>query len=135
MKFSNNEKKLAEFIFTYRDIEKKAGTNETTLEAKLKKYKFIMVDNVKDEKINEKVKELLKYLNKLEYSNYLEAWSIPIFPITGDMLNARNVPKGPLFAKILSNLKDSWKNEFNLSTSQETVNKMLEQLDKLILKN
>jgi hypothetical protein len=40
MKFSNEEKRIAEFIFKYRDIEM-SGVNDESLESKLKKYKCI----------------------------------------------------------------------------------------------
>jgi tRNA nucleotidyltransferase (CCA-adding enzyme) len=131
MKFSNEEKRIAEFIFKYRDIEKSNTNEESSLESKLKKYKCILVDNIKDARINEKMIDLLKYLNKLEYIDYLDKWEIPNFPITGDMLINRGIPKGPVFSKILNSLKEMWKNEYNFDTSQKTIDMLLKDIDKL----
>ena len=130
MKFSNEEKRLADFIFKYRDIEK-STVNEESLESKLKKYKCILVDNIKDAKIKERMNDLLKYLNKLEYMNYLDKWEIPNFPISGDLLINRDIPKGPVFSKILNTLKENWKNEYNFDTSQKTIDMLLKDIDKL----
>jgi hypothetical protein len=130
MKFSNEEKRLADFIFKYRDIEK-STINEESLESKLKKYKCILVDNIKDVKIKEKMNDLLKYLNKLEYIEYLDKWEIPNFPISGDLLINLNIPKGPVFSRILNTLKENWKNEYNFDTSQKTIDMLVNDIDKL----
>lgn len=130
MKFSNEEKRLADFIFKYRDIEK-STINEESLESKLKKYKCILVDNIKDVKIKEKMNDLLKYLNKQEYIEYLDKWEIPNFPISGDLLINLNIPKGPVFSRILNTLKENWKNEYNFDTSQKTIDMLVNDIDKL----
>ena len=132
MKFSNEEKKLAEFIFIHRNMLDNT-TNKTTNTCKgdenwdkdLEPYKFILVDNIKDSKIKEKLVELLKYLNRLEIIEFFENWPIPLFPITGEMLIQENVKKGPIFTKILNELRDLWKFEFHLDTSEETVKILL----------
>lgn len=126
MKFSNEEKKMAEFILDHRNV---LG-NE--IEDTLKPFKFILVDNVKDGKIKEKLVNLLKYLNRLDLIEYFNSWEIPIFPITGDMLIGKNVKKGPLFSKVLNTLKEMWKNEFEMNTSEDTKNKLLIKCDDLI---
>ncbi len=97
MKFSNEEKKLADFIFANRSIKliDKDG------EDRLKPFKNLLVDNVKDVKIVEKLIELLKYRNEQEYIPCLEVWPIPIFPITGEHLEKMNVPKGPIYSKVI----------------------------------
>ncbi|RNA23117.1 CCA tRNA nucleotidyltransferase mitochondrial [Brachionus plicatilis] len=134
MKFSNEEKRIAEFLFAYRDQCKRNldQENGTKLEDKLKPFKFILVDNVKDGKAFEKLTELLKYVNRLEYIEHLRDWQVPIFPITGDILENLKIPKGPIYSKILFSLKESWKNEFNLDTSEETVERLKEMMDEFI---
>ena len=136
MKFSNEEKKLAEFIFIHRNMLDNT-TNKTTNTCKgdenwdkdLEPYKFILVDNIKDSKIKEKLVELLKYLNRLEIIGFFENWPIPLFPITGEMLIQKNVKKGPIFTKILNELRDLWKFEFHLDTSDETVKILLNKCE------
>jgi tRNA nucleotidyltransferase (CCA-adding enzyme) len=108
-----------------------SGVNDESLESKLKKYKCILFDNIKDVKIREKMNELLKYLNKLEYVDYLNKWEIPNFPISGDILINRGISKGPVFSNILNTLKENWKTEYNFDTSQKTIDILLKDLDKL----
>ncbi len=130
MKFSNEEKKLAEFIFAFRNIRVDSA-EVGDVESDLKPFKNILVDNVKDQKNMEKMKELLKYINKTEYIKILEDWPIPVFPITGDHLAERNVAKGPTYAKILNDLKIIWKEELNFGTDNEAVNRLLVKLDEM----
>lgn len=132
MRFSNDDKKLADFIFAFRDIEKDKLTSHDGIEIKLKPFKNILVDNVKDLRNMEKMKELLKYINAVDdYASYLEAWPIPIFPITGDHLAAKNIPKGPMYTKILNSLKASWKNELNFRTDEAAVEQLLIKCDEI----
>lgn len=123
-------------MFSYRDLAKKETnleeTQNKTLEEKLMPFKFILVDYAKDAKIHEKIRELLKYVNKLEYFQYLEIWPITDFPIKGEMLTAKKIPKGPLYGKVLNSLKESWKHEFNLDTSEETVVRLMAKCDELL---
>ena len=136
MKFSNEEKRVAEFILEHRNIlDSEKKLNNLSEEEKLKPFKFILVDNVKDNKIKEKLKELLKYINKLDLIEYFDNWDIPIIPVTGDMLVERNVKKGPLFSKILNTIKEIWKNEFKMDTSEDTKNKLLVKCDELVARS
>ena len=130
MKFSNDEKKLADFIFAFRDIQVNPGES-SDIEGCLKPFKNILVDNVKDQKNMEKMKELLKYINKTEYAKCLEDWAIPVFPITGDHLAERNIAKGPMYSRILGELKVMWKEELSFGTDTEAMNKMLVKLDEM----
>ena len=131
MKFSNEEKKLAEFIFAFRDIKLEDRGDASDIEGKLKPFKNILVDNVKEQRNMERMRELLKYINKTEYVKYLEEWQIPVFPITGDHLAARSIVKGPMYARILGELKVMWKEELNFGTDTEAVNRMLLKLDEI----
>lgn len=135
-------------------MQEKNGLEE--VESKLKPFKNILVENVKDLKINEKLKELLKYINKLEYYYLLETWPIPTFPITGEYLASKNIPKGkyiykflkllnqnffccfvfitkgPVYSKILGSLKNIWINEYNFDCEADTINKLLIKTDELL---
>jgi hypothetical protein len=130
MKFSNEEKKLAEFLMNHRNMKL---NDEIEIENNLKPLKNVLVDNVKDIKIVEKIVELLKYLNKLEYIPCLEIWPIPIFPITGEHLERKSVTKGPLYSKILNSLKEIWKNEFNFDVKETTIELLLKKCDEMLL--
>lgn len=105
LKFSNEEKRIADFLFMYRDVALKLVKLETedgnslSLEDRLRPFKFILVDNIKDGKIHEKITELLKYINRFEYMKYLEPWPIPVFPINGEMLASKKSPKDPCLAR------------------------------------
>lgn len=131
LKFSNDEKKLAEFIFKFRHLESEKPSED--IEISLKPFKDILVDNIKDLKKMEKMKDLLKYINKLEYIRCLEVWEIPIFPITGEHLTAKNIPKGPLYSKILNILKTVWKNDLNFNTDKDSVQILLDKCDEMIV--
>ena len=140
MKFSNDEKKLAEFILMYRNVlnetiagEKTANclVDNTNWDKNLEVFKFILVDHAKDAKCKEKIVELLKYINKMELVDYFHKWAIPNFPITGEMLIERGVKKGPIFTKILNSLKDAWKFEYLLDTSAQTVQSLLKRCETL----
>lgn len=132
MKFSNDEKKLADFIFTNRGIETEKTSCSEEIEAQLKPFKDILVDNIKDLKNMEKMRELLKYIDRTEFVRSLEAWPIPIFPITGDHLALKNVPKGPVYSKILSSLKAMWKEELNFKTDEAAVQLLLKKCDEIL---
>ena len=106
--------------------------NEIITDLKLKPFKNILVENIKDIKIMEKLKELLKYINKMEYFCLLEIWPIPVFPITGDNLESKNVPKGPIYSKILNSLKNIWRDECNFSCDQETIDNLLLKCDEML---
>jgi hypothetical protein len=136
MKFSNEEKKLAEFLFTNRNLMPKASEkplDEIITDSQLKPFKNILVENIKDIKIMEKLKELLKYINKLEYFCLLETWPIPVFPITGEHLESKNVPKGPIYSKILNSLKNIWRDECNFSCEPEAIENLSLKCDELLI--
>ena len=122
---SNEEKKLGEFIIKYRNCDQEKH------EDILKVYKNILVDACKDQKIREKLTQLLLYQGHHEFIEQLEAWNIPVFPVHGEMLMSRGVQKGPAFAKILNELKEVWKNKFNFNAD---ANCLLQLVDELVLK-
>lgn len=130
IKFSNEEKRAAEFFFAHRQLRLKLDS--FTREQKLKHFKFIIVDNSKDAKIYEKLADLLKYLNQVDLIQELTEWQVPVFPINGNQIASKNIPKGPMFTHVLKELRELWKNEFNMDTSKETVDKLLLECDRLI---
>lgn len=131
LRISNEEKRIAEFLMANRDIYKKIvdQDQDKNLDDKLKPFKFILVDNVRDGKIFEKITELLKYINRFEYVEHLKDWKIPFFPISGTEIEKFKIPKGPIYSKILDGLKDIWKNEFDMDTSEETVASLKRKLN------
>ena len=132
---------LAEFLFIYRDCLKQHNETpedndgkgeDSDRDRQLKIFKYILVDNVSDLKVREKLVQLLKYVGKVELIDALASWTIPVFPVNGETLTAKNVPKGPLFAKILAKTREAWKRQFELDTSEPTVNKLLKICDDCI---
>jgi hypothetical protein len=91
-----------------------------------------MSDYNKDNRIQEKITELLKYLNQRDLIPVLLDWQIPSFPINGTMIASKNIPKGPRYTQILNELRESWKRDHDLDTSEETVAKLLKKCDELI---
>lgn len=151
MKFSNDEKRLAELILKFRDVkcgviedDKEQSINKKqkteipcSNEETLRTFKFILVENAKDskEKAKSRVIELLKYVNRLDLIEKIATWTIPDFPIRGDILMQRNIPKGPVYSRVLEALRKSWMYDFDLDTSAETIEKLVSKCDQLIVQN
>lgn len=106
-----------------------------TKEEALREFKFILVDNSKDskEKAKTRMLELLMYVNRRDLIDEIGKWQIPDFPIRGDHLAQRNIPKGPIYSRVLDALRRSWMHEFDLDTSAETIEKLIAKCDKLIV--
>ena len=94
----------------------------------LKPYKNILVDYCKDAKIKEKLIQLLLYQGHHEYIEQLEQWSIPNFPVNGEMLSKTGIPKGPIFSHILNELREIWKNTYNFNCNEENLLKLTDEL-------
>ena len=99
---------------------------------RIKYFKCILVDYVKDNRIKEKITDLLKYMNQLDLIDSLVEWQIPHFPINGNMIASKNIPKGPLYTRVLNELRDLWKFEFHMDNSQTTINALLKKCDEII---
>ncbi len=125
MKLSNEEKKLAEFLLMHRMCN---NNEEQYQKDQLKAYKEILVDNVKDLKVYDKLHELLLYNGHWTLIKDLDAWPVPNFPLTGDRLIQYGLEKGPIFARILSDLRDIWKHEFNFDSDEATLLKRFESM-------
>jgi hypothetical protein len=129
VKYSNEEKKVAEFFFAYRDL--RPTLEAYSVDEKLKFFKFIIVDNFKDARIYEKIGEVLKYINASELIEPLTEWPVPVFPINGKIIANKKIPKGPAYTRILNELRELWKEVYDLDTSQATVNALLVKCDDL----
>lgn len=105
-----------------------------TREEQIKALKLIMVENSKDskEKAKMRIVELVKYMNRRDLIADIEQWPIPDFPIRGDVLIERNLPKGPVYSKILEALKKQWAHEFDLDTGAKTVEKLIASCDEML---
>lgn len=119
VRFSNDERKLAEFIFQYRKCE------SHNKEDKLKPYKNILVDNIKDTKAKEKLFQLLYYQGQIGCIEFFRNYETPVFPIHGDILiTEKGLPRGPIIAEILNKLKDIWKNDYDFNIDKNSLLKL-----------
>lgn len=81
----------------------------------------------KEPRTQDRICELLKYLDNREVLKRFKAYTPPKFPITGYQLIEKGVPKGPIFAKILAALRDIWKKS-NYTLSAEELMDYVEEL-------
>jgi hypothetical protein len=114
----------------YRDMRETLESYPNDQKSKF--FKFIIIDNCKDAKIIEKIAEVLKYINATDLIQTLSEWPVPVFPINGKIIATKKIPKGPAYTRILNELKEIWKNEFDLDTSQATIDELLNRCDSLI---
>lgn len=111
LKMSTDELKLGLFIVQHR--------LECFDPDPLRAAQNLMVDTAgKDFKVKDRICELFKYKGDGEMLKAFSAWTMPKFPVTGYDLVAAKVPKGPVFAKTLNELRQLWK-ESNFSLSKE----------------
>ena len=61
------------------------------------------------------------YQGHIDYIDEINDWHIPIFPVNGDMIAKLGVPKGPIFSKIIYEVKEIWKNEYNFNADEKTL--------------
>lgn len=93
-KFNKNERELIQFIINNRD-------NDLTI----KDAKTMYVNP----KIPQQwVRALAQYQGKINISNDLKNWTIPVFPVTGQHLLSYGMKPGPDFGKTLMALKKQW---------------------------
>lgn len=60
--------------------------------------------------------ELLKFNGHIDLATQLAAWTIPTYPINGDLLRANGCPGGAEMGQIQRRLRDHWKeSEFQLT--------------------
>jgi tRNA nucleotidyltransferase (CCA-adding enzyme) len=123
VRFSNDERKLAEFILLHRNCD------FNSQEDNYKPYKNILVDNIKDSKIKDKLFQLLYYQGHKDYIEFFNNYDIPVFPINGDLLIAeKGLSRGPIIAEILNALKEIWKNENNFNSDKNCLLKVADNI-------
>ncbi|XP_050405236.2 CCA tRNA nucleotidyltransferase 1, mitochondrial [Patella vulgata] len=120
LKLSKEEIRLALFI-----IDKRSQDFEESVP--LKYFSDLIVD-AKEPKMKERILELIKYKGDTALLRTISEWSPPKFPITGHDLTQKNVPKGPIFAKTLNELRNIWKERGYQITKEE----LLLELDRIV---
>ncbi|KAK6180846.1 hypothetical protein SNE40_008824 [Patella caerulea] len=120
LKLSKEEIRLALFI-----IDKRSQDFEESVP--LKYFSDLIVD-AKEPKMKERILELIKYKGDTALLRTISEWSPPKFPITGHDLTQKNVPKGPIFAKTLNELRNIWKEKNYQITKEE----LLLELDRIV---
>lgn len=129
MKFSNDYRRLAQLLVTYRDSISMLDSSSID---RLKAYKDLLIDlYLYDENIKVKILELLKYQYHLNELQQLIDWSIPNFPISPGMLTLKGIKKGLNHKLILNELRQVWKNSHFKATEDQLLNETLP----IILKN
>ena len=80
------------------------------------------------EKTKERLQELLKYLDHRDTLVKVEQWTPPRFPVSGHRLMERGLLRGPKVSKVLTYLRNKWKE------SRYTLNEdeLLQYLDEAI---
>ncbi|ESO96456.1 hypothetical protein LOTGIDRAFT_188125 [Lottia gigantea] len=123
LKISNEELKLSLLIVKLRDDD--FGENP------MKYFGNVLVDSPgKDTKLKERLCELIKYKGNKQLLKEFSEWSPPVLPVKGHDLVQRGIPKGPIFAEMLGDLRQFWK-ESNFTASKE---ELLQQVDEKMKK-
>ncbi|KAG7159241.1 CCA tRNA nucleotidyltransferase 1, mitochondrial-like [Homarus americanus] len=112
IKCSKREQEILLHIIKYRDFAMQATS--------LKEIKDLLVDLVIGEKRNKDValfyvSEILKYTCRIEYRNALQDWNLPRFPVNGNMIGEKGIPRKKT-KFVLNDLLEEWKkSDFSLS--------------------
>ena len=121
---SREELRLGLFIVKYRDDEFNPD--------KFRHCQDLLCDTAgKEPKTKERICELLKYLNYRDVLKRFQDYVPPKFPVTGHQLIEKGVPKGPLFAKLLAELRHKWKESSYTMTEEELLDCIEELIQKL----
>nr|KAG5700894.1 hypothetical protein BaRGS_012301 [Batillaria attramentaria] len=124
LKMSNEETKTALFIIKH--------CQDTIISPPLRYCMDLHNDTVaKEPKVKDRITELLKYRGEVKLLEEFRNWTPQRFPITGHDLFSKNVPKGPVFAKTLNELRQLWK-ESNYSMSKEELLDRIEEVAKKV---
>ncbi|KAK7103102.1 hypothetical protein V1264_018065 [Littorina saxatilis] len=85
----------------------------------------------REPKVKDRISELLKYRGEAALLAEFQTWTPPRFPITGHDLFSKSVPKGPVFAKTLNDLRALWK-ESNYTLTKED---LLDRIEEVVSKH
>eukprot|EP00112_Aurelia_sp_Birch-Aquarium-sp1_P025479 Seg848.2 transcript_id=Seg848.2/GoldUCD/mRNA.D3Y31 product="CCA tRNA nucleotidyltransferase 1 mitochondrial" protein_id=Seg848.2/GoldUCD/D3Y31 len=103
MKLSTAERNLGKFIVTHRNLEDKEDPK--------KPYQDILASCTSVKalcQLQKHVDQLLLYRGLEGIAEELSTWPVPQFPVSGNDLKSVGVKPGPLFGKILHELKELW---------------------------
>lgn len=124
LKMSSEETRTTLFIIKHRD--------EPIATPPLRYCMDLHNDTVaKEPKVKDRIAELLKYRGESALLEEFQNWTPHRFPITGHDLFSKNVPKGPVYAKTLNELRQVWK-ESNYSMSKEELVDRIEEVVKRV---
>ncbi|XP_071550497.1 CCA tRNA nucleotidyltransferase 1, mitochondrial isoform X1 [Panulirus ornatus] len=115
VKCSKKEQELLFHIVDYRDFAMQASS--------FREIKDHIVDLVIGEKRNKDiaflyVSELLKYACRVEYLKEMNQWVIPKFPVNGNMVGEKGIPRKKTKAALNDMLQEWKKSDFSLDTEQ-----------------
>ena len=126
-KLSNVEKDLAIFIVTNRNLSVPEN-------APLKPYEDLVVSLSTKKTVDitrKKVQELLNYEGKLEESEAIRNWTVPIFPVTGNDLKQCGIKPGHDFGRVLNKLKEVWMESFFTYPKEYLIGEINDIYDKI----
>lgn len=117
MKLSTEELKLGLFIIHHREDDVGDSVSRYCQD--------LIIDTVgREPKVKDRIIQLLVYKGEGTQADEFVSWSPPKFPVTGHDLFAHNVPKGPVFAKTLNELRQIWKKSNCLMSKEELIDKI-----------
>ena len=117
-KLSNAEKSLGRFTVEHRQPK--------VHEHPLKPYQDMIVSaqNARaKEVLKSQIVELLHYQGRHDLSQEIQSWSPPLFPVTGLHLKTLGINPGPEFGKMLSKLKEIWKDGYFTASKDDLLEK------------
>ena len=129
MKYSNECRRLAQLLVTFRDSTLPLDGSSRD---PLKSYKDLIVDlHSYDPNIKEKICELLKYQYHPELMQQILDWPVPRFPVSAGMLILKGIKQGPNYKLIINELREAWKKSHYGATESQ----LLDETLPLLLKN
>jgi tRNA nucleotidyltransferase (CCA-adding enzyme) len=101
-KLSNMERRLGLFLVINRELKPHPNP--------LKPYQELLIRSQPERRKEgrDNVVELLQYIGRPELAEEMKVWPEPKFPVTGGDLKALGIKPGPIFKKILEQLKEQW---------------------------
>ncbi|XP_067000884.1 CCA tRNA nucleotidyltransferase 1, mitochondrial [Anabrus simplex] len=101
----------------------------------LRAYQALVVNTkLKLADAQEYVRQTLRYRGDKQLLDEFNQWTVPKFPVNGNMLRANGVPGGKAMGAVLQKLKEKWIDSDFTSTSEELEKFIPEILDTLDIK-
>ena len=134
MKYSNDCRRLAQLLVSYRDSVSMPDPSSSS--DRLKPYKDLLIDLYPyDTNVKDKLLELLKYQYHFDDLQQLRDWHIPQFPISAGMFTLKGVKQGFNYKIIMHELRDLWKKSDFQATESDLLNEALPAVLKTIPMN